>query len=180
MFPQFPCINVLYVFLFDLYVLFARPVLGISIIYVLSISFHNLHSDVYSSCLVFHLYSQSLGFSFAAGFDSNPSYNITQLYPYRLCWFTPRVIYYFLTIPVCIFILLNFLTIVFVGKQIINHARHATSRHKSYERAKRCVVVLLSSCVTQGIGWLFGPFISFIDPTCWQCLRMVFHCFQWT
>jgi hypothetical protein len=30
---------------------------------------------------------------------------------------------------------------------------------------KRCVLVLLSSCVTQGVGWLFGPFITFLSPT---------------
>jgi hypothetical protein len=112
--------------------------------------------------------------SFAAGFNSNSSYNITQLYPYRLCWFTHSVIYYFLTIPVCIFLLLNFILIIFVGKHIINHARNATSPHQSYERMKRCVVVLLSSCVTQGIGWLFGPFISFVNPTAGDVLEWFF------
>jgi hypothetical protein len=112
--------------------------------------------------------------SFAAGFNSNSSYNITQLYPYRLCWFTHSVIYYFLTIPVCIFLLLNFILIIFVGKHIINHARNATSPHQSYERMKRCVLVLLSSCVTQGIGWLFGPFISFVNPTAGNVLEWFF------
>jgi hypothetical protein len=112
--------------------------------------------------------------SFAAGFNSNPSYNITQFYPYELCWFTRDVIHYFLTIPVCIFLLLNLLTIIFVAKHIINHARNATSPHQSYERMKRCVLVLLSSCVTQGIGWLFGPFISFVSPTGGDVLSWIF------
>jgi hypothetical protein len=112
--------------------------------------------------------------SFAAGFNSSPSYNITQLYPYKLCWFTRNVLYYFLTIPVCIFLLLNLLTIIFVAKHIINHARNATSPHQSYERMKRCVLVLLSSCVTQGIGWLFGPFISFVSPTGGDVLSWIF------
>jgi hypothetical protein len=103
--------------------------------------------------------------SFAAGFNSNPSYNITQFYPYELCWFTRDVIHYFLTIPVCIFLLLNLLTIIFVAKHIINHVRRATSPHQSYERMKRCVLVLLSSCATQGIGWLFGLFTLFGDST---------------
>ena len=116
--------------------------------------------------------------SFAAGFNSNSSFNIIQLYPYRLCWFTRNVVYYFLTIPVCIFILLNFITIVFVGKHIINHARNATSPHQSYERMKRCVLVLLSSCVTQGIGWLFGPFISFVSPTGGEVLEWFFIVFN--
>jgi len=116
--------------------------------------------------------------SFAAGFNSNSSFNITQLYPYKLCWFTRDVIYYFLTIPVCIFLLLNFITIIFVAKHIINHARHATSPHQSYERMKRCVLVLLSSCVTQGIGWLFGPFISFVSPTGGEVLEWFFIVFN--
>ena len=112
--------------------------------------------------------------SFAAGFNSNSSFSITQLYPYRLCWFTRNVLYYFLTIPVCIFLLLNFILIIFVAKHIITHARNATSPHQSYERMKRCVLVLLSSCVTQGIGWLFGPFISFVSPTGADVLEWIF------
>ena len=116
--------------------------------------------------------------SFAAGFNSNASFHITQLYPYRICWFTRDVIYYFVTIPVCIFLLLNLITMIFVAKSIINHARNATSRHQSYERAKRCVLVLLSSCVTQGVGWLLGPFISFVDPAAGQVLEWFFVVFN--
>jgi hypothetical protein len=29
---------------------------------------------------------------------------------------------------------------------------------------KRCVIVLLSSCITQGIGWLLGPILTFALP----------------
>ena len=101
--------------------------------------------------------------SFAAGFNSNSSYNITRLYGNKICWFSRDVIYYFMTIPVCIFLLVNLITIIFVGKHIIDHVRRSTSPHQSYERMKRCVLVLLSSCVTQGIGWLFGPFINPTD-----------------
>jgi hypothetical protein len=115
--------------------------------------------------------------SFAAGFNSNSSYNITQLHENKICWFTRDVIYYFMTIPVCIFLLLNFITIIFVAKHIINHVRRATSSHQSYERMKRCVLVLLSSCVTQGIGWLFGPFISFINPTAGEVVGWFFVIF---
>jgi len=39
---------------------------------------------------------------------------------------------------------------------------------------KRCVIVLLSSCVTQGIGWLFGPFISFVNPIAGNILAWFF------
>ncbi len=116
--------------------------------------------------------------SFAAGFNSNSSFHITELYPYQLCWFTREVIYYFLTIPVCIFILLNLIIIILVAIHIIKHARRATSPHQSYERMKRCVLVLLSSCVTQGIGWLFGPFITFVSPTAGNVLEWFFIVFN--
>jgi hypothetical protein len=102
--------------------------------------------------------------SFAAGFNSNSSFSITQLQGNKLCWFTQDVIYYFVIIPVGIFLLLNFIAVIFVAKHMIDHARNATSPHQSYERMKICVLVLLSSCITQGIGWLFGPYISFINP----------------
>ncbi|CAF3597583.1 unnamed protein product [Rotaria socialis] len=116
--------------------------------------------------------------SFAAGFNANASFSITQLYPYQLCWFTHDVIYYFMTIPVCLFLLLNIFTIIFVSKHIIAHARNATTRHQSYERMKQCVLILLSSCVTQGIGWLFGPFISFVSPTGGDVLEWFFIIFN--
>jgi hypothetical protein len=116
--------------------------------------------------------------SFAAGFNSNSSFNITQLHGYQLCWFTPNVIYYFVTIPVSIYLLLSFVTIILVAKHIIYHVRHATYPHQSYERMKRCVIVLLSSCITQGIGWLFGPFISFINPATANVLGWFFVIFN--
>jgi hypothetical protein len=112
--------------------------------------------------------------AFAAGFNSNTSFNITQLHGNKLCWFTRDVIYYFMTIPISIFLLLNFIIIILVAKRIINHARNATSPHQSYERMKRCVLVLLSSCFTQGIGWLFGPFITFVNPTSAEVLGWFF------
>ena len=112
--------------------------------------------------------------SFAAGFNSNSSFGITQLYPYRICWFTRRVIYYFVTIPVGSFLVVNFITFAFVAKKIIDHVRHATSRHQTYERAKRCVLVLLSSCVTQGIAWLLGPFLTFAEPEAGNVLEWFF------
>ena len=155
-----------------------KQVLVILIIFDLFISFHNHHIENFLFYLLFHFLFSIAWTSFAAGFNSNSSFNITQLYPYKLCWFTRDVIYYFMTIPVCIFLLLNFITIIFVAKHIINHARNATSPHQSYERMKRCVLVLLSSCVTQGIGWLFGPFISFINPTAGEVLGWFFIIFN--
>jgi hypothetical protein len=67
---------------------------------------------------------------------------------------------------------------ILVGIRIINHVRNATSPHQSYERMKRCVIILLSSCITQGIGWLFGPFISFINPSAGNILGWVFIIFN--
>ncbi|CAF0722738.1 unnamed protein product [Rotaria sp. Silwood1] len=130
------------------------------------------------SLLIISFFFSITWVSFAAGFNSNSSFNITQLYPYRLCWFTRDVVYYFMTIPICIFLLANFITIFFVAKHIINHVRNATTVHQTYERMKRCVLVLLSSCVTQGIGWLFGPFISFVSPTAGEVLEWFFIVFN--
>ncbi|CAM4840981.1 unnamed protein product [Rotaria magnacalcarata] len=116
--------------------------------------------------------------AFAIGFNSSSSYNITQLYPYKLCWFTRDVIYYFLTIPVGVFLLINTIVFILVALRIINHARHATSPHQSYERMKRCVLILLSSSATQGIGWLFGPFLTFVNPEAGNILGWFFIIFN--
>ena len=116
--------------------------------------------------------------AFAAGFNSNPSYKITTLIPYKLCWFSRDVIHYFFTIPVCFFLLMNFITILLVTHRIINHVRNATSPHHSYERMKRCVIVLLSSCVTQGVGWMLGPLISIARPGAAEVLGWFFVIFN--
>jgi hypothetical protein len=116
--------------------------------------------------------------AFAAGFNSNPTFKITELIPYRLCWFTHEVIHYFFTIPVCLFLLINLILFILVARRIINHVRNATSPHQSYERMKRCVIVLLSSCVTQGIGWLMGPPITFIEWKYAEGLAWIFVIFN--
>jgi hypothetical protein len=110
----------------------------------------------------------------ALGFNTQSNYNITQLYPYKLCWFSRNVIYYFLTIPTGIFLVLNIITITLVSKSIICHAFNAATSGQINQRIKRCVLVLLSSCITQGIGWLFGPFISFINPVAGNVLGWFF------
>jgi hypothetical protein len=116
--------------------------------------------------------------AFAAGFNSNSLFKITQLYPYKLCWFTRDVVYYFLIIPACLFILMTTITFVLVSIHIIKHVRSATSSHQLYVRMKRCVIVLLSSCITQGIGWLFGPFITFSSVTAGNVLGWIFIVFN--
>ncbi len=114
----------------------------------------------------------------AVGLNSNPSFHITQLYGNKLCWFTRDVIYYFMAIPIGIFFLLNSITIILVAKCAIRHARFATSRNHHHKRMKQCVLVLLSSCITQGIGWIFGPFITFVDPQTANILGWIFIIFD--
>jgi hypothetical protein len=43
---------------------------------------------------------------------------------------------------------------------------------------KGCVLVLLSSCITQGIGWLFGVFLTFVNPTGGEVLAWIFVVFN--
>jgi hypothetical protein len=128
--------------------------------------------------LIISFFISIIWVAFAAGFNSNPSFQITQLIPYKLCWFTRDVIYYFLTIPVCLFILINIILFILVAVRIINHVQNATSPHQSYERMKRCVIVLLSSCLTQGIGWLFGPLITIVQPEAAKVLGWFFIVFN--
>jgi hypothetical protein len=97
---------------------------------------------------------------FAAGFNSNPSFGMTEVYGGKICWFTRNVIHYFLTIPICLFLLANLIMFVFVAKCIIDHARKGeVDKKKKIQRRRKCMIVLLASCVTQGFGWLFGPLI---------------------
>ncbi|CAF5041519.1 unnamed protein product [Rotaria sp. Silwood1] len=116
--------------------------------------------------------------AFAAGFNSNSSFHITQLYPYKLCWFTRPAIYYFLTIPVGIFLLINIFIFIRVAQRIVNHVLYANSTHKPYERMKGCILVLLSSCATQGIGWLLGPFLTIANENTAQVLGWFFIIFN--
>jgi hypothetical protein len=124
--------------------------------------------------LIISFLISSLCVGVAVGVNVNSSYNITHLYPYELCWFTHDVIYYFMTIPIGIFLLLNMITIILVSRSIITHARNAATSKQIKERLKRCVIILLSSCVTQGIGWVFGPFISLVGTTVGDALGWIF------
>lgn len=114
----------------------------------------------------------------AIGFHIKSVFDIIQLYPYKLCWFTRNVIYYFLTIPIGIFLLLNIITIVLVSKSTVHYVRNGATTQQKHTRLKRCVVVLLSSCVTQGIGWFVGPFISFVSPLAGNILSWIFIIFN--
>ncbi|CAF4087729.1 unnamed protein product [Rotaria sp. Silwood2] len=61
---------------------------------------------------------------------------------------------------------------------ILNHVQNATSSDRSYERMKRCVVILLLSCVTQGVGWLLGPFLTFVSEDRANVLGWFFNIFN--
>ena len=105
--------------------------------------------------------------AFMAGFNSNSSFSLIILYPYQICWFQKHLIYYFMLIPTGIFLLINIFVLVLVGKRITDHARHATSRHQSYQRMKLCVLFLISSSISQGIGWIIGPFLLAFSSFSW-------------
>ena len=116
--------------------------------------------------------------AFAAGLNPYSSIQITRLYAYKACWFTNDVIYFFLIIPVCLFLVINIIIAILVTIRMINRIRHGTSSYQTYQRMKRCAIILLLSCITQGIGWLFGPFISFIIPTAENVLQWFFIIFN--
>jgi hypothetical protein len=116
--------------------------------------------------------------AFAAGFDSNPSNAISHIAGGKLCWFTVSVINYFLTIPIVIFLVVNLILFILVAKHIISHAENAQTDPEKYKRRKQCVIVLLSSCVTQGLGWIFGPLIIVANPTAADALAWLFVIFN--
>jgi hypothetical protein len=100
-----------------------------------------------------------------AGLHINSSFNIIELYPYKLCWFNRNAIFYFITIPASIFLLLNTIIIIFAGNHGINHGEYAEKSYQSYKQMKQCISILSLSCVTQGVGWIFGSVILSVDPT---------------
>ena len=116
----------------------------------------------------------------AAGLNSNPSNKITRVAARKVCWFSTEVIHYFLTIPISIFLALNIIVIVLVARRMIIYAKapQDSSKRSQYIRRKRCVILILSSCVTQGVGWLFGPLISIASPTAGTVLMWFFIIFN--
>ena len=121
-------------------------------------SYRKLHFSLLISLLVAIVYV-----SFAAGFNSNSDFGITQVYSKKICWFTRRVLHYFLTIPIGICLLANLLILGLVARRLFYHVKYSTSPHQTFQRMQRCLIVLLASCVTQGIGWILGPIIATIN-----------------
>jgi hypothetical protein len=116
--------------------------------------------------------------AFAAGFNSNSSFKISQLNPSKLCWFTHDVIHYFVIIPMCLFVLINIILFILVARNILNHVRNAPSSDQSHARIKQCVLILISLYVTQGIGWLLGPLILIPNSTSSTILGWLFIIFN--
>jgi hypothetical protein len=116
--------------------------------------------------------------AFAAGFDSNPSNEITQVYLGKLCWFNPTVNHYFLTIPVCLFLAINLALFIPVVKHSWDHVNSADEKRDYFIRRRRCMYVLLVSASTQGFGWLLGPVISVASPNAANVLEWFFIIFN--
>ena len=110
----------------------------------------------------------------AIGVNSRLSPAILAVHANQICWFTRNVIHYFMTIPTGIFLLINISLFVLVAKRMIEHARNATSRHDSYQRMKKCVILLIVSSVSQGLGWITGPFLLIRDPGVGRGFEWVF------
>jgi hypothetical protein len=51
-----------------------------------------------------------------------------------------------------------------VAKHNITHVQIEEEQHSRYIRRKRCIYILLASCVTQGLGWIFGPLMLVANP----------------
>ncbi|CAF1189881.1 unnamed protein product [Adineta ricciae] len=136
-------------------------------------SFQQLRILLFVSFLISIIYS-----SFAIGLSTNQSYGMTQLYPYRICWFASNKLHFFLTIPIGIFLFLNIIMILLLAKYLISHTRSAPTLNPLNKRTKMCVIVLLSSCMTQGVAWLLGPLISVINSTSVRAFTWLFIIFN--
>jgi hypothetical protein len=116
--------------------------------------------------------------AFAAGYNSNPSNEITGIYDGKICWFTSHVIHYFLTIPISLFLAINLAMFIPVVKHNISHARIKDEDLSQYNRRKKCIYILLSSALTQGFGWLFGIVIALGNANSAVALSWLFIIFN--
>ncbi|CAF3389562.1 unnamed protein product [Rotaria sp. Silwood2] len=114
----------------------------------------------------------------AAGINSNPSNEFSEIYLGKICWFNRTVIHYFLTIPICLFLATSIFLIIWVAKRMITHANETVSDIVRHNRRKQCLIVVLISCVTQGLGWLFGPLMLIADPKSGEVLGWLFVIFN--
>ncbi len=128
--------------------------------------------------MIISLFISVIWLAFAAGFNSNPSNEITEIYVDKICWFNHSVIHYFLTIPICLFLGINLVMFIPVVKHNIRHTKIEEDQRLNYMRRKKCIYILLTSCITQGFGWLFGPLILVANPTAAEVLGWFFIIFN--
>ena len=96
----------------------------------------------------------------AIGVHLHSSVKVFVLQQEKFCWFNQKVLHYFLTIPVTVFLIINMILLILVIRNIMKHVRNASSAIHLKKRRAKCITVLLCSAITQGIGWLFGPVIT--------------------
>jgi hypothetical protein len=119
-----------------------------------------------------------LAVAIGAGLNSTLTSGIIVIYQKKICWFDRNFIYYFQTIPTGIFLLINIYLFLHIAKRMISHTQNATSPHRSYQRMKHCVLLLVFASISQGIGWLAGPFLLILDPESAKVFEWIFVIFN--
>lgn len=107
-------------------------------------------------------------------FNAQLSSGILAVHANQICWFRRNVIHYFMTIPTGIFLLINLCLFILVTRRTIDHARNSTSPHQTFHRMKQCMILLIASSVSQGIGWITGPFLLIRNPGVGRGIEWVF------
>jgi hypothetical protein len=115
--------------------------------------------------LVISFFFSSASVACAAILDSHSSFDVTELYAGKICWFTESAVYFFFTIPLCVFLFLCLVLLIMFAVRIIQCHRTVRTNHRSrsYAQMKWCALVLLASFVTQGTGWLLGSITSWVS-----------------
>jgi hypothetical protein len=119
-----------------------------------------------------------LAVAIGAGLNSTLTSGIIVIYQKKICWFDRNFIYYFQTIPTGIFLLINIYLFLHIAKRMISHTQNATSPHQFYQRMKHCVLLLVFASLSQGIGWLAGPFLLILDPESAKVFEWIFVIFN--
>lgn len=78
------------------------------------------------------------------------------------CWFNTSVIFRVISIPILIFIGLNLLIIFAITIRLFQFILGRRMAQTSEKRMIISIMIWLSLCITLGVGWIFGPFLSFI------------------
>ena len=114
----------------------------------------------------------------AAGVNSKGSYRICEIHGGKICWFSTKSIHYFLTMPICIFLAISIFWIILIAKGTLDYTRYAPQDSRANKRLKEYLIVLLTSCMTLGLGWIFGPLILITNPGVAKVLGWIFVIFN--